>query len=58
MTAIVTTVHRYKRPPRKKQAVPLTGPVVVTQRATKLLNRSVQPLVEIDDNTVRPQKLP
>jgi hypothetical protein len=33
MTRIVTTHYRYKPPPRKKQAVPLTGPAVVTRRA-------------------------
>jgi hypothetical protein len=26
MTRIVTYTHRYKRPPRKKQVRPLTGP--------------------------------
>ena len=26
MTRVITTPYRYKRPPRKKQAVPLTGP--------------------------------
>jgi hypothetical protein len=35
MTRIVTTAYRYKPPPRKKQAVPLTGPAVVTKRARK-----------------------
>jgi hypothetical protein len=34
MTRIVTYAHRYKRPPRKKQAVPLEMPAVVTKRAT------------------------
>jgi hypothetical protein len=29
MTRIVTTHHRYKRPPRKRKAVPLAGPSVV-----------------------------
>jgi hypothetical protein len=31
---IVTYVHRPKRPPRKRQAVTLAGPAIVTQRAT------------------------
>jgi hypothetical protein len=30
---IVTTVHRYKRPPRKTKAVPLAGPAIVSKRA-------------------------
>ena len=30
--SIVSYVYRYKRPPRKKQAVPLTGPAIVTER--------------------------
>jgi hypothetical protein len=29
MTGIVTTTYRYKRPPRKQQAVPLDVPKVV-----------------------------
>jgi hypothetical protein len=32
-SAVVTYVHRRKRPPRKQQAAPLTGPAVVTKRA-------------------------
>ena len=32
-SAVVTDVHRYKPPPRKKQAAPLPGPAVVTKRA-------------------------
>ena len=31
--SIVSYVHRYKRPPRKKQAPALAGPAVVTERA-------------------------
>ena len=34
MVRIVTTHYRCKRPTRKKKAVPLTGPAVVTKRAT------------------------
>jgi hypothetical protein len=30
---IVTTAYRYKPPPRKRKAVPLAGPAVVTKRA-------------------------
>jgi hypothetical protein len=29
-SAVVTTVHRYQRPPPKRKAVPLTGPAIVT----------------------------
>jgi hypothetical protein len=29
MARIATTVHRYKRPPRKRKAVPLAGPAIV-----------------------------
>jgi hypothetical protein len=32
MTRIVTMHYRYKPPPRKKQAVPLAGPAVVTPK--------------------------
>jgi hypothetical protein len=33
MIRIVTSAYRYKLPPRKKRAVPLTGPAVATKRA-------------------------
>ena len=29
---IVTSTYRYKRPPRKRKAVPLEGPAIVTRR--------------------------
>ena len=32
MTRIVTSTYRYKRPPRKRKAVPLEGPVIVRKR--------------------------
>jgi hypothetical protein len=32
LSRIVTTHYRYKRPPRKRKAVPLEGPVIVTER--------------------------
>jgi hypothetical protein len=35
MTRIVTSTYRYKRPPRKQQAMPLTGSAVVTMRAAE-----------------------
>jgi hypothetical protein len=34
MTRIVTTYYRYKPPPRKRKAVPLAGPAVVTPKRT------------------------
>ena len=30
MTRIVTTTYRYKRPPRKRKAVEIEGPAVVS----------------------------
>ena len=33
MARIVTTVHRYKRPPRKREAVALAGPAIVRKAA-------------------------
>ena len=33
MTRIVTSTYRYKRPPRKRKAVPLEGPAIVTPRS-------------------------
>jgi hypothetical protein len=32
VTRIVTSTYRYKRPPRKRKAVPLEGPVIVRKR--------------------------
>jgi len=37
MARIVTYTHRTKRPPRKKQAVALTGPAVVSSKSPKQL---------------------
>ena len=34
-TRIVTTHYRYKRPPRKRKAVPLEGPAIVSKRAPR-----------------------
>jgi hypothetical protein len=34
LARIVSSTYRYKRPPRKKRTVPLTGPAVVTKRAS------------------------
>ena len=33
--AIVTSTYRYKRPPRKRKAVPLEGPAIVRRGAAK-----------------------
>jgi hypothetical protein len=58
-TRIVTSTYRYKRPPRKRKAVPLEGPAIVTPRAKAAPasvprdvkpgndNRSVEPPVVI-----------
>ena len=35
MTRIVTTTYRYKRPPRKRKAVALEGPAVVTAKSSR-----------------------
>jgi hypothetical protein len=35
MTRIVTTVHRYKPPPRKRKAVAIAGPVLRTEQAAE-----------------------
>jgi hypothetical protein len=35
VTRIVTTVHRYK-PPRKRKAVAITGPAIVRKRVAAL----------------------
>jgi hypothetical protein len=33
--AIVTSTYRYKRPPRKRKAVPLEGPAIVTTKSSR-----------------------
>ena len=37
MTRIVTTHHRYKRPPRKRKAVALDVPEIVTAKSSRRL---------------------
>jgi hypothetical protein len=39
MTRIVTTTYRYKRPPRKRKAVALEVPAVVTTKRSRRPNR-------------------
>jgi hypothetical protein len=39
---IVTSPYRYKRPPRKRKAVPLEGPAIVTKRSVSV-GRGVKP---------------
>ena len=36
---IVTSTYRYKRPPRKRKAVPLEGPAIVRQEAASVDRR-------------------
>ena len=38
MTRIVTTTYRYKRPPRKRKAVALEAPAVVTTKSSRRPN--------------------
>ena len=35
MTRIVTTTYRYKRPPRKRKAVALEAPAIVTAKSSR-----------------------
>jgi hypothetical protein len=45
-TRIATSTYRYKRPPRKRKAVPLEGPAIVTPRskaASASVPRGVKP---------------
>ena len=32
---IVTSTYRYKRPPRKRKAVPLAGPAIVSTKSSR-----------------------
>ena len=40
---IVTSTYRYKRPPRKRKAVPLEGPAIVRRGAAKPADASRAP---------------
>ena len=45
-TRIVTTTYRYNRPPRKRKAVPLEGPAIVTPKpkaAPAIVQQDVKP---------------
>jgi hypothetical protein len=50
---VVTTVYRPKRPPRKKKAVPLAGPRVVTAKRAAAVTA---PLPANDDGKPAPEK--
>jgi hypothetical protein len=43
MTRIVTTHYRYKPPPRKRKAVPLAGPTVVTPKRKPAVAKKLEP---------------
>ena len=53
MTAIVTTHYRYKRPPRKRKAVVLEVPAIVTAMAPKP-RKSGDPPILRQDNAAPP----
>jgi hypothetical protein len=52
MTRIVSYVHRYKRPPRKRKAVALDVPAVVTARSVG--NRQMPPVKDKPEPTAPP----
>ena len=43
MSRIVTSTYRYKRPPRKREVVPLEGPAIVRKGAAKSETAEVDP---------------
>jgi hypothetical protein len=47
MTRIVTTHYRYKPPPRKRKAVPLAGPTVVTPKRKPAVAKKPEPAAAI-----------
>ena len=44
-STIVTSTYRYKRPPRKRKAVPLEGPAIVTISGEKRVAKAEQAAV-------------
>jgi hypothetical protein len=50
MTRIVTTTYRYKRPPRKRKAVAIEAPAVVTTKSSRRqpVGRKEQAAAEVD----------
>jgi hypothetical protein len=68
MTRIVTTHYRYKPPPRKRKAVPLEAPAVVTPKRKRVLSTDrpklepastiVQKAKPCNDNRPDPALLP
>ena len=56
MSSTATSTYRYKRPPRKRKAVPLEGPAIVAPRAKAapaIVQRDVKP-----SNNNRPAEQP
>ena len=47
MTRIVTAHYRYKPPPRKRKAVPLAGPAVVTPKPKPAVAKKLEPAAAI-----------
>ena len=47
MTRIVTYAHRYKRPPRKRKAVALEAPAVVTAKSSRRLSLGGRAAAEV-----------
>jgi hypothetical protein len=55
---IVTTEYRYKRPPRKKQAVPLAGSAITTVKRTRSERKKPSPPPPANDDEKPPPKQP
>lgn len=58
MARIVHTVHRYKRPPKKRKPVPLAGPAITTVKRTHSDRRKPKPPPPANDDEKPSPKQP
>lgn len=58
MARIVTTQYRYKRPPKKRKSVTLTGPAITTVKRTRAKRKKPSPPPPANDDEKPPPKQP
>jgi hypothetical protein len=56
VTRIVTTVHRYKRPPRKRKAVANKVPAIVRKRALSVEAANRSPAEKVEAHDIYPRQ--
>ena len=59
MTRIVTSTYRYKRPPRKRKAVPLEGPAIVSTKSSRrpVWEKAAAEAAPVPEGAVQPSTL-